>query len=147
MCFIIETGKETALLREKEAKRRFRRAKISGLEELIYTLRLRMATTPGKYSCFLCVSLVLYYPLFIPVINIILFLVFDIFQVVKPRRETRLYYLHSPINVFRVCSMLAGIELHFVDALPKSRQNYDSPKNPLWHTYKNTRSVYVSARH
>ena len=114
MCFIIETGKETALLREKEAKRRFRRAKISGLEELIYT---------------------------------IIFLFFDIFQVVKPRRETRLYYLHSPINVFRVCSMLAGIELHFVDALPKSRQNYDSPKNPLWRTYKNTRSVYVSARH
>ena len=38
MCFIIETGKETALLREKEAKRRFRRAKISGLEELIYTI-------------------------------------------------------------------------------------------------------------
>lgn len=137
MCFIIETGKETALLREKEAKRRFRRAKISGLEELIYTI----------IFFFLCVSLVLYYPLFIPVINIILFLVFDIFQVVKPRRETRLYYLHSPINVFRVCSMLAGIELHFVDALPKSRQNYDSPKNPLWHTYKNTRSVYVSARH
>lgn len=137
MCFIIETGKETALLREKEAKRRFRRAKISGLEELIYTI----------IFLFLCVSLVLYYPLFIPVINIILFLVFDIFQVVKPRRETRLYYLHSPINVFRVCSMLAGIELHFVDALPKSRQNYDSPKNPLWHTYKNTRSVYVSARH
>lgn len=137
MCFIIETGKETALLREKEAKRRFRRAKISGLEELIYTI----------IFLFLCVSLVLYYPLFIPVINIILFLVFDIFQVVKPRRETRLYYLHSPINVFRVCSMLAGIELHFVDALPKSRQNYDSPKNPLWRTYKNTRSVYVSARH
>ncbi|OUN71204.1 hypothetical protein B5G10_09630 [Barnesiella sp. An55] len=26
------------------------------------------------------------------VINIILFLVFDIFQVIKPRRETRLYY-------------------------------------------------------
>ena len=135
MCFIIETGKETALLKEKEAKRRFRRAKISGLEELIYTI------------IFLFFSLVLYYPLFIPVINIILFLVFDIFQVVKPRRETRLYYLYSPINVFRVCSMLAGIELHFVDALPKSRQNYDNPKNPLWHTYKNTRSVYVSARH
>ena len=38
VCFIIETGKETALLREKEAKRRFRRAKISGLEELIYTI-------------------------------------------------------------------------------------------------------------
>ena len=137
MCFIIETGKETALLKEKEAKRRFRRAKISGLEELIYTIIFLF------FVCFIGIIL----SLFIPVINIILFLVFDIFQVVKPRRETRLYYLYSPINVFRVCSMLAGIELHFVDALPKSRQNYDNPKNPLWHTYKNTRSVYVSARH
>jgi hypothetical protein len=38
VCFIIETGKETALLREKEATLRFRQAKISGLEELIYTI-------------------------------------------------------------------------------------------------------------
>ena len=63
-------GKKRLSLGKKEAKRRFRRAKISGLEELIYTI----------IFLFLCVSLVLYYPLFIPVINIILFLVFDIFQ-------------------------------------------------------------------